>query len=46
LEGLEKVVNTMELTAECENAGMTKKHLDELVTSLQRKYKAKKCYEG
>jgi hypothetical protein len=45
VEGLEKVINTMNLTSECENIGITKKQLEELVASLQTKYTKNKGYE-
>jgi len=45
VEGLEKVINTMNLTGECENIGITKKQLEELVASLQTKYTKNKGYD-
>ena len=45
VEGLEKVINTMNLTGECENIGITKIQLEELVAALQTKYTKNKEYE-
>jgi hypothetical protein len=45
LEGLEKVVNSIDLTNESENVAMIKEALNKLITSLQKELKELKKYE-